>query len=330
MTVRTIVFAAVFFQVLGFVQAHACTAFSLTPEKEAVVGVNMDWVRGEGLVVVNKRGMSKIGIAGDSGKPAAWVSRYGSVTLNLGGREFAFSGINEKGLVVCGLLLPGTTYPAPDNRDALWGGQFQQYLLDNYATVEEVIKNSARVRIWNVIGLHYYIQDTAGSKAVIEFVNGKLTVYTDTDLPVCALENNPYAETAGLAALPDRGKWVSRDRALFASQEVQKYKPRKKTPLVDFAFNLLGQLADKGMETQWSIVFDSKNLRLWFRTRHWKPIRWLDLASLDFSCSAPVKIMDIQAELSGNIENALKDYDGTLNKKQIETFFAGVPENYGS
>jgi len=119
MTTKTLSFVVTVLLLLGPVQAGACTVFSLTPEKESVTGFNMDWIRGDGILCVNKRGVSKTSIVMNSEKPAKWISKYGSVTLNLGGgREFAIVGMNEKGMVVCGLLLTDTRYPAPDSREA--------------------------------------------------------------------------------------------------------------------------------------------------------------------------------------------------------------------
>jgi len=329
MTIKALSFAVTVLLLLGPVQAGACTVFSLTPEKESVTGFNMDWIKGDGILCVNKRGVSKTSIVMNSEKPAKWISKYGSVTLNLGGsREFAIIGMNEKGMVVCGLLLTGTRYPAPDSREALWGPQWQQYHLDNYSTVEEAIEKGANVRIWrNDIGIHYYIQDKSGRSAVIEFIDGKRTVYTDASLPVCALENNPYAESSDLASLPYLEKWVSRDRALFASCEAQKYSTEKNASLINYSFNILQQVADKGMlETYWSVVFDSKKKRLYFRTRTSKDIKWIDMSSLDFRCGTPVKILELNAQVSGNIKDSLKNYDQHLNKKRIEAFFADAPK----
>ncbi len=39
---------------------HSCTAFSISNADEIVVGKNYDWKFGSGMLIVNKRGVSKI------------------------------------------------------------------------------------------------------------------------------------------------------------------------------------------------------------------------------------------------------------------------------
>jgi penicillin V acylase-like amidase (Ntn superfamily) len=65
-----------------------------------VFGCNLDlFISGDGLVFINKRGIAKTGFAkGTTGKTAQWISKYGSVTFNLAGREWTFGGMNEAGI----------------------------------------------------------------------------------------------------------------------------------------------------------------------------------------------------------------------------------------
>ena len=74
----------------------------------------MDWMTGEGLVIVNKRNVSKTAFLkpewDDNGQPASWTSKYGSVTFNFIGREFPFGGMNESGLVITCMWLETTEW----------------------------------------------------------------------------------------------------------------------------------------------------------------------------------------------------------------------------
>ena len=42
--------------------SHACTTFSLDTHDELVVGKNFDWHTSDGLIIVNKRNVSKTAI----------------------------------------------------------------------------------------------------------------------------------------------------------------------------------------------------------------------------------------------------------------------------
>ena len=42
--------------------SHACTTFCLDTHDELVVGKNFDWLTSDGLIIVNKRNVSKIAL----------------------------------------------------------------------------------------------------------------------------------------------------------------------------------------------------------------------------------------------------------------------------
>jgi penicillin V acylase-like amidase (Ntn superfamily) len=90
---------------------------------QVLVGKNYDWKVEEGLIIVNKRGVSKtafISTADNTGLgiPAAWTSKYGSITFTQYGSELSPGGMNEAGLVVESMGLfhntPNRKYPEPD------------------------------------------------------------------------------------------------------------------------------------------------------------------------------------------------------------------------
>lgn len=78
----------------------ACTTFCLKNDGEVLFGKNYDWMIGDGLLFVNKRGVVKAATAEGAPHPAKWVSKYGSVTFNQYGRENPSGGMNESGLVI--------------------------------------------------------------------------------------------------------------------------------------------------------------------------------------------------------------------------------------
>src|SRR5512138_3484587 len=86
--------------------ALPCSAFLADAAGGPVVGKSYDWRDERGLVVVNKRGLAKRALVlSPRDRPAAWRSRYASVTFNQYGRELPNGGMNEAGLVVEVLIL---------------------------------------------------------------------------------------------------------------------------------------------------------------------------------------------------------------------------------
>jgi len=84
---------------------------------------------------------------------------------------------------------------------------------------------------------------------------------------------------------------------------------------------MLDNVAQAG-STQWSIVYDIKNHRAYFRTQAARDVRFVDLAGLKFDCDTPVAMLDMNAALSGDISKQFKTYDPEANKKLVRSSFA--------
>ncbi|HMK02730.1 MAG TPA: linear amide C-N hydrolase, partial [Ferruginibacter sp.] len=174
----------------------ACTTFCLNKNGHIIFGRNYDWVTGAGIVNTNQRGLFKTSMKTSAGNTASWVSQYGSITFNQYGKEFPTGGMNEKGLVVELMWLDGTTYPAADGRPAMGVLQWIQYQLDNSATTADVIATDPKIRISEKgTPIHYLVADAGGSVATIEFLDGKMVVHKDKDLPFPVLTNDSYASS---------------------------------------------------------------------------------------------------------------------------------------
>jgi hypothetical protein len=81
--------------------------------------------------------------------------------------------------------------------------------------------------------------------------------------------------------------------------------------LIKIAFEILDEVSGQrtnGSPTRWSIVFDTKNLQIHFKTIVSPEVRMINLQKLDFSCNTPVKMIDINEPLSGDITHQLKFY----------------------
>lgn len=331
-------------------QSYACTVFQLKNSGEVYIGKNFDWIVGDGLLYVNKRGMSKKAIhsffdkKGSSDQLASWVSKYGSVTYNLFGREFGYGGMNETGLVIESLALSDTKTHKPDSRPSVSAVQFVQYLLDNYSTVEEVIESENSIRLTPTIqpsghrAGHLFVADKSGNSAVIEYIKGKRVYYTNVSMPYKALTNSTYHESIdyyGRNIKPRRDVGKSIERFFSTVDMLLEYNPDFNLSPLDYSFRILeearlyetisiGKL-EFYFDTKWSFVYELNRLQIHFRTNGNQNTRTIDLKSFDFSCSTPVKVIDINAPLSGDISGAFVDYTPQINNNMVENVFKQTP-----
>jgi choloylglycine hydrolase len=299
-----------------------CTTFRLDHGDQPLVGKNYDWGVDDGLVIINKRGVKKTAMSlnEDFGQPAKWTSKYGSITFNQYGREMPMGGMNETGLVVEMMMLRETQYPADDSRPSISNLQWIQYQLDNFSTVKEVISSDSKVRIYSGnTGLHYMACDKMGNCASIEFIGGKLVYHINETMLVKVLTNSTYSECIEYykqGKIPELDIYRSVERFIKAAAIVKNYDPKGSTSAVDYAFDVLKKVKNPE-RTQWSIVYDIQNFYVYFRTLTKQKIRYFDLNSFDFSCATPVKVLDINADLSGNVTDNFIDYTRRINRNLI-------------
>ena len=318
----------VLFLVLVFLLSHvsfACTTFCLRRNGEVLFGKNYDWMVGDGLILVNKRGVEKSAVSESRPNPARWVSKYGSVTFNQYGRENPSGGMNEAGLVIELMWHSEAQYPKSDARPIVGTLEWIQYQLDNSRTVAEVIENSEKVRIASEIPLHYLVSDKAGNTATIEFLNGKLLAHMGKTLTVSVLTNDSYERSVKYAeATPlERARTNSSlDRFARAAQKTAEFERQSKTEqeAVNYAFEILSNVAQPGY-TQWSIVYDQKRGKVYFRTLRSPQIKMIDATAFDYSCASPVKMFDANSKESGEVTTKFADYTRSANRNLIERSF---------
>ena len=307
--------------------ADACTTFCLRKGSTAVFGKNYDWHFDDGLVLVNKRGVAKSATPPTDGAPARWTSRYGSVTFNQFGREYPSGGLNEAGLAIELMWLDETRYPPPDRRPVLGALEWIQYQLDNYGTVAEMVKNAGGLRVNSEGRIHFLTCDKGGSCATVEFLDGKPVVHTGASLPAAALANHTYegsrsfldARRGDGQALAGKG---SLQRFARAATRAEAFGASGDGDPVGYAFATLDDVA-QGSFTQWSIVYDLGAGRVHWRTRRNRAVRSVALSEFDLSCSAPVKVLDIQKG-EGKVAGRFADYTPEANRKLIASAYRKV------
>jgi choloylglycine hydrolase len=294
----------------------ACSAISLTADGCLLFGANLDYrLHTRGQVFANPRGMHKTGlIAGTTGAYAEWISAYASLTFNFVGYHFPWSGMNERGLVMSTMAFPQTIPEPPDQRPVVDSGFWMQYILDTCATVDDLIASNALVR--NITVDHYLVADRTGASAVIEYLDGELVVHTGDDLPVSVLSNWYYDDSLRLWQMY-RGSgsysWMdsSLQRFCIAADRVSSTEATTVEDGISSAFDTLEAIAGENFSehaSQWSMVFDTCALRVYFKTLAHPDLRFVDLDDVRAWCDQPVTMLEIQEPLSGDVAPWFTEY----------------------
>lgn len=308
-------------------ESSGCTCFSLERDAGVLVGRNYDWDFSDGLVLVNKRNVKKPYGVFSRGSDAGWSSKYGSVTFNQYGRDFPQGGINEMGLVIEILWLNGTVFPPDDDRIDLGSTQWIQYQLDMSASVAEVLESFDRVQVLGEVEIHYFLTDRSGAAASIEFLEGKRVVHVSGEsMPATVLTNHSYSRSKEYL-LGHKGWGGSNDapqstRSLdrFVRAASLKLELDKKSREVESVFQILDAVS-QGEHTQWSIVYDPNRLRVHFKTQRCRAVKRIDFDALDFACTSPVLMVDIDSDGAGSLADRWEEYTRDANLGLIKRSF---------
>ncbi len=309
---------------------EACTSFTHNTPEGIVFGTNLDLLTPtDGLVFVNRRGIAKENIRKNTDeKKLKWVSQYGSITFNVVGRGFVWSGMNEAGLVISSMEWRDSEYPISDERTPFDPGSWMQYVLDNFASVDEVIQTDSTVRPVTDDGgwpSHFLVADAQGRSAALDYIDGKLVVYTGKSLPIRAMTNMSYGRA--LEAYQNGGaRWWwsnpghSAERFATAAKRMSSFTHSKDLNATPHAFDTLVEVADQ--YTKWSVVYNIDMRKIWFRSITSGAIKYLTMESFDFSCTSPLLMMDIDTTLKGNVNDAFIPYNRQVNQQVFTTGLA--------
>ena len=295
-------------------------------------GRSMDWKTDmHSNLWVFPRGMKRNGETGENS--LEWTSRYGSVVTSA--FEIASTdGMNEKGLVANLLWLPETEYPVRDkNKPGLAITAWVQYMLDNFATVEEAVAYIDEDTFQVVSDmmpdgsrlatLHLSISDATGDCAIFEYIGGKLTVYHSKEYKV--MTNSPtynkqlalseyWKSIGGLSFLPGTNRAADRfARASFYINALPETDDERIA--VASVFSVIRNTSvplgittpnePNISSTRWRTVSDQKNKVYFFESTIQPNVFWVNLQDVDFSEKAPVKMLDLVSgkTYAGNTAN---------------------------
>jgi choloylglycine hydrolase len=187
-----------------------CTGIRLLADDGAVIHARtMEFaVDIESNVIVVPRGFARAGTIPDPnndlsalpGQGAKWTSKYASVGANALSMNILVDGLNEKGLAVGSFYFPTCAgylpFTADDKPRTIAPWEVGSWLLDQFASVEDVRENIAAINVTDVPHpdwhfsppLHYVVHDASGDCMVIEYVNGQLNLH---DNPLGVVTNSP-------------------------------------------------------------------------------------------------------------------------------------------
>lgn len=177
---------------------NACTrAVYLGPDSMIVTGRTMDWKEDpQSNIYFFPRGMARRG--GLTDNTVKWTSAYGSMVT--AGYDIGIcDGMNEMGLVTNLLFLAESDYHrAGDKRPAMGLSIWPQYVLDNFATVDEAVAELSK-ELFRIDDpdlpngakstLHLSISDSTGNSAIFEYINGNLVIHHGRDCKI--MTNSP-------------------------------------------------------------------------------------------------------------------------------------------
>jgi choloylglycine hydrolase len=317
--------------------ANACTRFVYHGVADEVITArSMDWKLDVGTNLwMFPRGMQRTGQAGPNS--VEWTSKYGSV-IATGYDISTTDGMNEAGLVANVLWLVESSYPKYDGKTpGLTIAAWAQYVLDNYATVQEAVDALAKqpftVVTDSVPGekrlatLHLSISDSSGDSAIIEYIDGKQVIHHSRDYQV--MTNSPtfekqlalneyWKQIGGTVMLPGTNRASDRfTRASFYVNAIPKSGDLVES--IGSAFSVIRNVSvpfgistpdqPNISSTRWRTVSDHKRKLYFFESALTPNVFWVDLTKADFS-EKTGKVMKL--DLGPNQEHI---YAGMANKE---------------
>ncbi len=308
--------------------APACTGFALKDGNRVLVGFSYDQQFGAGHIYVNQRNMERRRYLLYAEKPVSWVSRFGSITFNLAGRDQPHDGMNEAGLVVLSMGLDDTRFPAPDARPAIDELGWIQYQLDTAASVEDVVQSMKSIRISSrsIGDSHFLIVDSVGKAAVIEYRGGQANVYTGDALPYVVLANDNYPHM--LARLKQQRAFggdkeeeyrVGSSCSRFArvASSALRYSPEN-APATEYVWGILNEVRQSN--SRYQVVYDTENRSMQYRDFNSTDVKTIAFRQVDFDCASPTQMTEIQSAYAGTMKGRFYSYDSNRSREALVEF----------
>jgi len=281
-------------QVITIKDADACSAFLIKNATNTLMCKSYDWEFGEGIIIINPRGEKRISMPVIGGKAhIKWVSEYASITFNQYGQNLPNGGINERGLAIEVLVLNSSEYGAAEGYKCINELQWIQYGLDNFATVDQLINGTEQIKVKPLYAkVHYFVSDTSGKSAVIEYIDGKRVVSTGDRMPYKAITNSTYSSSVKGA------KYVKGGCTRFNTITTQlngNYLGHSNKLMIEKGFATLDKVKSK-KRTQWQIVYDLRTKKIYFKTRYNRKIREVSISDFNTDRGAGIVYANLKLD----------------------------------
>lgn len=190
---------------LLFSTSIACTNITIKSDDGAVViGRTLEF--GPSLnsnIISSNRGRQYSNVAPNGKQSLNWEAKYGYLYLNAFNQSFATDGMNEKGLSIGFLYLPGyTEYPKlkeENTKNGIAYFQLGDWILSQFETTDDVKNALKNINVFDQpldipghgkvsFPVHTIVTDATGKSIVVEFTKGKMKVF---DNPLGVLTNSP-------------------------------------------------------------------------------------------------------------------------------------------
>ncbi len=322
--------AALFLSVLG---AKACTRILYeTGEKSFIVGRTMDWAEDpHSDLWLFPKGMMRDGGIGKGS--INWTSKHSSVISSFY-NVATVDGMNDNGLVANVLYLVEADYgdQATSKKAKISIGAWAQYVLDNFATVDEAVSGLQKEPFVIIAPTlpngakasgHLALSDANGDSAIFEYLKGKLIIHHGPQYRV--MTNSPsydeqlaietyWKDVGGLKFLPGTAR--SADRFARISWNLNAA-PKEKDPRLATAtaFSLIRAIsvplgiADPERpniaSTVWRTVSDSTEKLYYYESSYNPAIFWINIAKLISVSSGKALKLDLSKRpmLSGEVSD---------------------------
>jgi len=185
-------------------KASACTAITLNAEDGSTIQARtQEWgaFNLDSDLMVTPRGSYIKSDTPDGRQGIKWKGKYGVLGVNGMHLPMYIDGMNEKGLSLSVLYLPGMAKFEPYSpklaQKSLDARDIPIWILTKFATVGEIREELPKIKVVGVpmkeLGgipapVHWLVTDQSGKTIVIEYTDGEMHIY---DNPVGVLTNSP-------------------------------------------------------------------------------------------------------------------------------------------
>jgi len=346
---------------LNLPPAEGCTRFTYQGANGNVLtGRNWDWDRGNNHDLwVLPAGLKRSGQAGRTAddpfhgpNDLQWVSKYGSAVVTTGGG--VGDGMNEKGLSGSLTLDSFAEYakPLPERKDVSLFFALQ-YLLDNFATVDDAIQALNSVNVTAVplklpngsgFNLMLTLTDAGGDNAVVQWEKGTMRIYHGKQFNVTANESSDRSVNYGdMQAVREYyrginvhtkgtpvflpGTYSSEDRIARVGYYLdQAPKAADNDEATEWTFRILRSVAtampfaEPNVAhvydiTGWSTVADLKTKRFYIDVPRLLAPYYVDLGKLNLSAGAPLRKLVVATSNGQEKPSTMTPHSGDVTQK---------------